>query len=214
MRQGTRVALVAAAGALAVGAAYGVWHVVKAPDGPPEPAIAQGSPFECGFIMDTPVHTSSSVEIGSSGYTTAGEVERVSMGGPVAPQESGDVPFVQVHNLAHPEANSFGITGDAADATASRDRTVTGVGVVQVAGGVVVATQNDHVPSDAPTSSHGVVGGDFVSIYVLDPVYFAPCPGVTSLDDATMYAVGGSVTFDDTATLSALAYAWQPLTPQ
>jgi len=84
MRRGTRVALVAAAGALAVGAAYGVWHVVKAPDGPPEPAIAQGSPFECGFVFDTQSYDAPHLTVTGTAWTTP--ARSVSVG-----DNSGDI---------------------------------------------------------------------------------------------------------------------------
>ncbi|MCB2413431.1 hypothetical protein LGT39_11305 [Demequina sp. TTPB684] len=203
-------ASVVAVGALAVGATQAPWRALDPQSASPEPAIALSSPFECGFVMDSPVHTSRSVEVKASGLTTVSAAEAATQ--TVTAPGHGSVPFVEARGLHDPDEYSAGVIGDPSSARGGRGDTAIGVGVVLVESGVVVGTQDANTPLVPYPVAHGLVDDDGVSVYVVDPAYFSTCPGVASLEDAVMYAVAGSITFGLKSEPAALAYAWQPLT--
>jgi len=180
-------------------------------------ATAIASPFVCGFHVDPRYREDDALTITGAGYKTVPAAAamvgdpNLKVANPVVSNVDPLVPYVTAVNNEVPDA-AAGTGLDPADQRVKASVGVTtGVAVVAVQDGVVVAVPNEGVPASGVVRGQIVVRGNGVSALVLDTDYFSTCPGVTSTAYATLYAVAGSQTLVRQDAKEPPIYVWQQL---
>jgi hypothetical protein len=121
------------------------------------------------------------------------------------------VPYVTAVNKEDPSSGLYMGGEPPASAIHRVDGSWTGVSIVKVLDGRVVAVASTEDAPSGVTRSWGLVGNDGLSLFVLDASFFAPCPGVTTTQGADLYAVVASQTWDREQVNEPARYAWQEL---
>ena len=182
-----------------------------------QPDDMAGSPFECGFPLTGVVHEDDALEIANSGYKTVAEA-RTLMGdatfaviNPVASLGDPVLPFVTVvnHENTTPSLN-VGRDPDAGVVHRNPGGD-TGVSVVKVLDGKVVAVTNLEDPNPGDPIRGSGFGGSEMTVLISDDTFFAACPGVTSTAGASLFAIAGSQTWDRQQAGEPGKYVWQKL---
>ena len=180
--------------------------------------VAVGSPFQCGFPLTGVVHEDDALEIENSGYKSVADANAFNshsdyeVTNPVATAGEPLVPFVTV--VSHEgTGDSLYAGGDPTATRADKALGVTGVSIVKVLDGKVVAVADTsaEMPEDGRVRYAGIVGGDGLSVLIFDDSFFAACPGVTSTAGADLFAVAGSQTWERQQAGEPAIYVWQKL---
>ncbi len=184
--------------------------------GTAEPSDTVASPFECGFHLDPGYRTDSALTITGAGYKTYDEAGRLAgttfiPNDPVVSNIDPLVPYVTVVNNEVPGAPAGMALDPAEDTVDSLVGALTGVAVVKVQDGVVVAVPSDDAPDVAGGTPGALVVNQGLTALVLDKAYFTTCPGVTSTAYSTLYAVAGSQTHVRQQAKEPAIYVWQQL---
>ena len=181
------------------------------------PAIA--SPFECGFHMEPGYREDPALTITGAGAKTVPEAVAMisdpdlTVASPVLSNIEPLVPYATAVNHEVPGMVSGSERDPAKAVVDSTLGAVTGVAVVKVQDGIVVAVPRDDTTVPDPGTGRQIVsvGDDGVTELVIDTDYFETCPGVTSTAYATLYAVAGSQTLVRQDAKKPPIYVWQQL---